>query len=103
VLGTRYFEFVFPEDLPGVLAFFADGGKGSHRFRAYGPTLAMYLEIHYEKISHGENWLVFATAVETQDRPAMLKAMLLSLPFIAITAKISAAAAAAAAAADLAA
>lgn len=57
--GKYWHELVHEDDLPGVLAFFADGREGAITFRCMMATTGGWALWTQYKIPYGEHWLTF--------------------------------------------
>ena len=63
VSGARWQEFVWVEDLPGVLAWFADDQESGIQFRALIPDNGKMMRLTFEKIRWCSGvWLVAGDA-----------------------------------------
>ena len=76
VLGTRWKEFVFEEDLPALMRWFGDGRENGTEFRAMAPSSGQHVRIRYRKIGWEGHWIVLGAATPTDERPAPPSIML---------------------------
>lgn len=71
VLGTRWHEFVWAKDLPGVLRWFGNGREDATVFRAMLPNGGGTVRCFYHKLGWEPGvWIVVGRAVLIDTRPA---------------------------------
>lgn len=57
VLGTKWHEFIFPDDLPGLLAWLAGDDMQDFTFMAQLPKTGVVASVTYRKTPYRCHWL----------------------------------------------
>lgn len=61
VLGRKWQEFIFAEDLPLLLDWLAADGPEAINFRAMAPNNGETIRVFYRRVRCRENWLCLAS------------------------------------------